>query len=101
MCVARRSAPAEDGQASLAANGAAATSGAVPAISCLLVTDLAMPNMDGLELCRRLRAASQVPIIVLSARGDEKAKVELEGLEDEHDEVSRATRVAEAAVPWT
>ena len=33
--------------------------------------------------------------------GDEKAKVELEGLEDEHDEVSRATRVAEAAVPWT
>lgn len=42
----------------------------------LVVTDLTMPNMDGLELCRRLRAASQVPVIVLSARGEEKAKVE-------------------------
>jgi len=42
----------------------------------LVVTDLAMPNMNGLELCRKLRAVSQVPIIVLSARGEEKAKVE-------------------------
>jgi len=42
----------------------------------LVVTDLAMPNMDGLELCRRLRAVSQVPIIILSAKGEEKIKVE-------------------------
>lgn len=42
----------------------------------LVVTDLAMPNMSGLELCRSLRAVSQVPIIVLSAKGDEKVKVE-------------------------
>jgi two-component system KDP operon response regulator KdpE len=42
----------------------------------LVITDLAMPNMDGLELCRRLRATSQVPIIILSAKGDEKIKVE-------------------------
>lgn len=42
----------------------------------LVITDLAMPNMDGLELCRRLRAISQVPIIVLSAKGEEKTKVE-------------------------
>lgn len=42
----------------------------------LVITDLAMPNMGGLELCRRLRAVSQVPIIVLSVRGEEKAKVE-------------------------
>ena len=41
----------------------------------LVITDLAMPNMDGLELCRRLRAISQVPIIVLSAKGEEKTKV--------------------------
>lgn len=42
----------------------------------LVITDLAMPNLDGLELCRRLRAFTQVPIIVLSAKGEEKTKVE-------------------------
>jgi two-component system KDP operon response regulator KdpE len=42
----------------------------------LVITDLAMPNMDGLEFCRRLRAISQKPIIVLSAKGEEKTKVE-------------------------
>ena len=42
----------------------------------LVITDLAMPVIDGLELCRRLRAISQVPIIVLSAKGEEKTKVE-------------------------
>ena len=42
----------------------------------LVVTDLAMPNMDGLDLCRRLREISQLPIIVLSVRGEEKIKVE-------------------------
>jgi len=42
----------------------------------LVITDLAMPNMNGLELCRRLRLISQVPIIVLSVRGEEKTKVE-------------------------
>jgi len=42
----------------------------------LVITDLAMPNMDGLELCRRLRSISQVPIIILSAKGEERIKVE-------------------------
>jgi two-component system, OmpR family, KDP operon response regulator KdpE len=42
----------------------------------LVVTDLAMPNVGGLELCRRLRSLSEVPIIVLSVRGEEKTKVE-------------------------
>lgn len=42
----------------------------------LVITDLAMPNVDGLELCRRVRAVSQVPIIVLSAKGEENTKVE-------------------------
>jgi two-component system KDP operon response regulator KdpE len=42
----------------------------------LVITDLAMPNMNGLELCRRLRSVSDVPIIVLSVRGEEKTKVE-------------------------
>jgi two-component system, OmpR family, KDP operon response regulator KdpE len=41
----------------------------------LVITDLAMPNMDGLELCRRLRTKTQIPIIVLSVRGEEQTKV--------------------------
>ena len=42
----------------------------------LVVTDLSMPETDGLELCRRLRQVSQVPIVVLSVRGEERTKVE-------------------------
>jgi two-component system KDP operon response regulator KdpE len=43
----------------------------------VVVTDIAMPNMGGLELCRRLRMISSVPIIVLSAKGEESFKVEV------------------------
>jgi len=42
----------------------------------LVITDLAMPNLDGIALCRSLRERSQVPIIVLSVRGQERSKVE-------------------------
>src|SRR6478735_3932468 len=42
----------------------------------LVITDLYMPHMDGLELCRRIRAVSSVPIIVLSVKGEERTKVE-------------------------
>ncbi|MBZ5663009.1 MAG: response regulator transcription factor [Acidobacteriia bacterium] len=42
----------------------------------LVITDLRMPNMDGLDLCRRVREKSQVPIIVLSVKGEERIKVE-------------------------
>jgi DNA-binding response OmpR family regulator len=41
----------------------------------LVVLDVMMPRLDGLEVCRRLRARSQVPIIMLTARDDEVDKV--------------------------
>ena len=42
----------------------------------LIITDLRMPNMSGLDLCRHVRTKSRVPIIVLSVKGEERAKVE-------------------------
>jgi DNA-binding response OmpR family regulator len=41
----------------------------------LVVLDLMLPKLDGLEVCRRLRAHSAVPIIMLTARDDELDKV--------------------------
>jgi two-component system response regulator RegX3 len=55
-----------------AADGAAALA-AAPADLVLL--DLGLPDMDGFEVCRVLRARSAVPIIVLSARGEEVDRV--------------------------
>jgi len=42
----------------------------------LIITDLTMPSIDGVELCRRVRTVSQVPIVVLSVREQERQKVE-------------------------
>jgi DNA-binding response OmpR family regulator len=41
----------------------------------LVVLDLMLPKLDGLEVCKRLRAISEVPIIMLTARDDELDKV--------------------------
>ena len=41
----------------------------------LVVLDIMLPKLDGLEVCRRLRAQSPVPIIMLTARDDEVDKV--------------------------
>lgn len=43
----------------------------------LVITDLAMPRRDGLELVRELRRSSAVPILVLTVRGEEREKVKL------------------------
>lgn len=42
----------------------------------LIITDLSMPCVDGVRLCRAVRAVSQVPIVVLSVRDKEQQKVE-------------------------
>jgi two-component system KDP operon response regulator KdpE len=42
----------------------------------LVILDLGLPDTDGVEVCRRIREFSEVPIVVLSAYGDERRKVE-------------------------
>ncbi|MFE2071173.1 response regulator [Streptomyces sp. NPDC059467] len=41
----------------------------------LVVLDLMLPGMDGLEVCRRLRGRAPVPVIMLTARGDEDDRI--------------------------
>jgi two-component system, OmpR family, KDP operon response regulator KdpE len=41
----------------------------------LVILDILLPSLDGLEVCRRVRAESTVPIIMLTARGDERDKI--------------------------
>ena len=50
----------------------------------VIVLDINMPRMDGIEACRRLREWANMPIIILSVRGDEKDKVKAldEGADD-------------------
>ena len=50
----------------------------------LVILDLGLPDLDGFEVCRRLREWTQLPIIVLSAHGDDQAKVRAldEGADD-------------------
>jgi two-component system KDP operon response regulator KdpE len=58
-----------------AGTAAAALKAFAEAAPALIVLDLGLPDLDGVEVCRRVRAASAVPIIVLSARGAETDKV--------------------------
>ena len=51
----------------------------------VVVLDLGLPDIAGIEVCRRIRAFSTVPIVVLSAAGDERAKVDaLDGGADDY-----------------
>ena len=46
----------------------------------LVILDVMMPEMDGLTVCKELRKTSSVPVIILTARGDDAA----EGIDDEY-----------------
>jgi two-component system, OmpR family, KDP operon response regulator KdpE len=59
-----------------AETGAAALRDAAQYVPELVLLDLGLPDMDGLEVTKRLRAWSRVPIVVISARGQEAQKVE-------------------------
>jgi two-component system KDP operon response regulator KdpE len=56
--------------------GAAGLSRAVTDKPDVVVLDLGLPDLDGVEVCRRFRAWTEVPIVVLSAHGTEGRKVE-------------------------
>lgn len=59
----------------IAGTGASALEMFAQRTPALIVLDLGLPDLEGTEVCRRVRAESQVPIIVLSARGAEADKV--------------------------
>lgn len=60
----------------IAANGVEGADIALEWKPDLVITDVSMPEMNGVELCRELRANSEVPIIVLSVRNNERMKIE-------------------------
>ena len=66
-------------QVELAGDGPAALAAFERRRPDLVILDLNLPGLDGLEVCRRLRQRSDVPIVMLTARGDVDERVE--GLE--------------------
>ncbi len=60
---------------SLASNGLEALAQFDQTNMVLVILDIMMPNMDGLEVCRRIRQKSTVPIIILTALGEETDKI--------------------------
>ncbi len=57
------------------ADGTRALEHAGSAMPHLVVLDLMLPGLDGFEVCRRLRAISPVPVVMLTARGEEEDRV--------------------------
>jgi two-component system KDP operon response regulator KdpE len=62
-------------EVSVAGNGTSALELISQESPDLVVLDLGLPDVDGVEVCRRIRAHSTMPIIILSARGGESDKV--------------------------
>ncbi len=71
----RASLGAEGYRVSEAASGAEGLAAAAKEAPDLVVLDLGLPDMDGLEVLAELRRTSLVPVIVLSVRSDERGKV--------------------------
>lgn len=56
-------------------DGAAALARARAELPLLVVLDLMLPGLDGLDVCRELRRLAPIPVIMLTARGDEEDRV--------------------------
>ena len=77
---------ARDYEVALAGNGAGALASAADAPPDLVVLDLGLPDMDGVEVIRALRGWTDAPIIVLSGRSGARDKVEaLDAGADDYD----------------
>ena len=74
--VLRRSLRQEGHEVRAAFDGEEALSVAAEFMPDLVVLDLGLPKLDGVEVCRRLRASSDVPILILTARTDTGDRVE-------------------------
>ena len=74
--VLRRSLRAEGHEVMSAGDGAEALTLSEEFVPDLVVLDLGLPRLDGLEVCRRLRAESDVPILILTARTETDDRVE-------------------------
>jgi DNA-binding response OmpR family regulator len=57
------------------ADGSLAVERALRSLPDLVVVDLMIPGLDGLEVCRRLRQAAPIPVIMLTAKGDEADRI--------------------------
>ncbi len=58
-----------------AANGGAALNAVAAEMPSLILLDLNLPDMDGVEICRRIRKTSDVPILMLTARDEDVDKI--------------------------
>lgn len=74
--VLRGSLRAHDYEVRTAANGISALDTFNDWQPDLIITDLQMPEMNGIEFCREIRKISSIPVVVLSVKGEEAAKVE-------------------------
>ena len=62
-------------QVTLAGSGEEALAAVAAAVPDLVVLDLMLPGVDGLEVCRRLRRTSAVPVVMLTALGEEENRI--------------------------
>ena len=91
-----------------AANGAAALLAATSGSPDILILDLGLPDMDGVEIIRKVRSWSTLPIIVVSSRSDEADKIDaLDAGADDYltkpfsvDELLARIRVAERRLSY-
>jgi two-component system, OmpR family, response regulator MprA len=73
--VLRRSLRQEGHEVRTAADGVEALDAAIEFVPDLVILDLGLPRLDGVEVCRRLRAEGDVPILIVTARSDTEDRV--------------------------